>query len=184
MVWKSKTNKTKNLLSLNSTIKIWKSNNKLRMKKNKRNKKCQRKIKIKRKTIMIDSTNNNKSNKTNKINNKSTHKKTLVFTDNNSMKTTKISKVMQINLINKNSKSSKSSLEISNPKTKKIKGKNLKIKKKAKILTNISKTTSIISDKSNSITKNNNNNKPHQKLTLITKSTDFKEKLSEKKIGL
>ena len=181
MVWKSKANKTKNLLSLNSIIKIWKSNNKFKIKK--RNKKCHRKRKIKRKTTMIDSTNNNKSNKTNKINNKSTHKKTLVFTDNNSMKTTKISKVMQINLINKNSKSSKSSLEISNPKTKKIKGKNLKIKKKAKILMNISKTTLIISDKSNSITKNNNNNKPHQKPTLITKSTDFKEKSSEKKIG-
>ena len=181
MVWKSKRDKTRNLLSLNLTMKIWMSNN--RPKITKKNKKCHRKTKTKKKTIMINSTNKSKGNKTNKIKSNSTHKKTSVSTDNNSMKMTKISKVMIINSIKKNSKNSKNNLETSKPKLKKIKRKNLKIKKKVKILTNTFKTTLIISGKFNSIIKSNNNNKPHQKLTLTTKLTDFKEKSPAKKTG-
>lgn len=181
MVWKSKRDKTKNLLSLNLTMKIWKSNNKTE--KIMRNKKCHRKRKVQKKTIMINSTKKSKGNKTNKIKSNSTHKKTSVSTDNNSMKMTKISKAMITNSIKKNSKSSRNNLETSKPKLKKIKRKSLKIKKKVKMLTNIFKTTLIISGKFNSIIKSNNNNKPHQKLTLITKSTDFKEKSPAKKTG-
>lgn len=180
MEWKSKRDKTNNLLSLNLTMKIWRSNNKPKITKRK---KCHRKRKVQKKTIMINSTNKSKVNKTNKIKSNSTHKKTSVSTDNNSMKMTKISKVMIINSIKKNSKNSKNNLETSKPKLKKIKRKNLKIKKKAKMLTNTFKTTLTISGKFNSIIKSNNNNKPYQKLTLTTKSTDFKEKSPAKKTG-
>lgn len=120
------------------------------------------------------------------LKNNSIPKMMSVFMVKNSMKMTKTLKPMKTNSIKNNSRSLKNSLVKNKTKrTKKTKRKDTWMKKnKAKILMIIFKIILITSGKWKWIIKNSkkrlNNN---LKLIWIIKLTDFKEKLSEKKLG-
>lgn len=122
----------------------------------------------------------------NNLKNNSIPKMMSVFMVKNSMKTTKTLKPMKTNSIKNNSRSLKNSLVKNKTKrTKKTKRKDTWMKKnKAKILMIIFKIILITSGRWKWIIKNSKKRlNKNLKLIWIIKLTDFKEKLSEKKLG-
>lgn len=134
---------------------------------------------------MTNKETSNNRDKTCKMIKHSMGNKTLVFMANNLTNKIKIWKITKTNLINSNLSNSKSNsemLKINNPKKVKLKREKM-TKKKAKILINIFKITSIILDKFNWIIKRPKL-KIDLKLNLIIKLIDSKEKSLVKRIGL